>query len=153
MDGKDEIVQCSNFYSWRGLERNYIKNLSYKFCIVCCMVMNKDIFMSSLAFRLSISLLLLSSILSMHRLIKRSSLRLGSGDFDVLSPQFLSMTLVTEALPDFRPSRFVALACTCETTWVLSDMNLSTSWYQRYFQTDQIRTAYWWPCLPCICCR
>ena len=97
------------------------------------MLINKVIFMSSLAFKLSIRFLLLASILPRHCSRKTSSLHLGSEDFDVLSPLLCYVVLVNDALMDFEPSGFVTLAFTCEMICAMSDMNSSTSWYQRHF--------------------
>ena len=117
------------------------------------MLINKVIFISSLAFKLSISFVLLSLILPRHRSRKISSFRFGSGDFDVLSLVLNSVVLVTDALADFGPSGSIALACACETTCALSDMNSSTSWYQRHFSERSDPDRIFMACLPCTRCR
>ena len=91
------------------------------------MLINKVIFMSSLVFKLSIRFLLLSLILSRHCSRIMSLLRLGSGDFDVLSPFLRSVVLLIDVLADFGLFGFIALAYAYETTCALSDKNSSTS--------------------------
>jgi hypothetical protein len=78
-------------------EHLFKKNLPV-FCIVCCMLINKLIFMSSLVFKLSIRLLLLFPISPIHRSRKLSSLHLGSENFDVFSSLLCSVVLVSERL-------------------------------------------------------
>ena len=73
------------------------------------MLINKVIFMSSLAFNLFIRLLLLSSIISSHRSRNISSLHLGLGDFDVLSPLLYAIVFVNHMFAEFGPSGFLAL--------------------------------------------
>ena len=111
----------------------YFQIFSINCSIVYFMLINKVIFISSFVFKLSIRFLLLSLILPRHRARKMSSLRLGSGDFYVLSPLLRSMMLLIDALADFGLFEFIALACACETTCALSDKNSSTNWYQRHF--------------------
>ena len=109
------------------------QSLSTIFSIVFCILINKTIFISSLAFILSIRSLLLSLISLKHRSRKMSSLRLGSGDFDVVSQLFCAVVLVSESVVELGPSGFEALACACATTCALSDMNSFTNRYQRHF--------------------
>ena len=127
LDGKDEDMHYENSHRSRSLERTYIQSFSTNFYIICCMLINKAIFMSSLTFKLSMRFLLLSLISPIRRSRKTSSLRLGSEDFDGLSPLLCSEVWVSEALMELIPYGFVAFACACETTWTLLDMNSSTA--------------------------
>ena len=68
------------------------------------MLINKVIFMSSFSFKLSIRVLLFSSILPIHHFKKMFLLCFGSEDFDVASLALCSVVLVTYALADFGPS-------------------------------------------------
>lgn len=44
-----------------------------------------------------------------------------------------SVMFVSDVFVDFGPSRFMAFACSCETTLARSNINSSTSWYQWHF--------------------
>ena len=56
-----------------------------------------------------------------------SSLHLNSEVFYVLFPLLCSAVLVSKVLVNFNLWGFMALACACETTFALSNMNSSTS--------------------------
>ena len=62
-----------------------------------------------------------------HLYRKMSLLRLGSGDFDVISPLLCSVMKVSIAVVNFGPSGVVVLACAYKTTCALSDINSFTS--------------------------
>ena len=77
------------------------------------MLINKVIFISSLAFKLSIRVLLVSLISPMHRSIYMFSLRLGSGDFNVLSPLRGSVVCACVGRGDCIGLRTVGIHCAC----------------------------------------
>ena len=104
--------------------------------------MSKTIFMSTLAFKLSIRLLLLSLISPMQRYMKMSSFRFGSGDFDVLSPLLCSVVLVSDVVVDFSPSAFMVLAwVSCVPATSCPHMN-TTIKYEMELKFTNDRTIY-----------
>ena len=112
----------------RMSENTCAYNFSTSFCIVCDIVINKFIFISSLALRLSMRFLLVSLISLMHRSITSSSFLLCLGHCDTLSIVF-----VFKVDAPFGPSGLFALECACDTTFARSNINSSTSKYHLHF--------------------
>ena len=117
------------------------------------MLINKVIFISSLAFKHSISVLLNSLISPRHRSMNISSLRFGMGDLDVLSPLRSSVVLVSKLVVYFGPSTWQhwhvhwTPHSPCQ-TWI--HLQIRTT---GIFPIAGTRTSYSWPCPPCRRCR
>lgn len=121
--------------------------------MVYCMLINKAIFILSLAFKLSMRALPLSLIFPMQHSMNMSSLRFGLGDFDVLFTLRCSMVFEFDVAAYFGPSGLIALACAWKTTLVLSNINSFTSWYHLHFSDRWEQDFMFIACSPCSRCR
>lgn len=109
--------------------------------MVFCILISKAIFISSLIFRLSSKILLISLSSPRHLSKNKSSFRLGSGHFDELSSLFYSVVFDSEVTLQFTSSPFITLAWACETTFSLLNINSSTKRYHRHF-SDHCNTDF-----------